>query len=286
MEFMIVTGLSGAGKSRAVDALEDIGYYCVDNLPPVLLAQFAQLFAESHQSVERVALIVDSRGAAVIEDFDRGLKEMQEREIPYKIMFLDCDDEVLLRRFKETRRPHPLTEIGDISIKEAIVRDRQILQHVKQAADYLIDTSRLSAAQLREQIVEIFTEHPETAMTVQCMSFGFKYGTPHDADIVLDVRCFPNPFYVDELKNRTGLESAVQDYVLNCEHSQEFQNRLYSLVDYMLPLYRNEGKSRLLIAIGCTGGKHRSVTFVEKLADHLQQNGARVVVNHRDIKKL
>lgn len=286
MEFMIVTGLSGAGKSRAVDALEDIGYYCVDNLPPVLLAQFAQLFAEAHQSVERVALIVDSRGAAVIEDFDRGLKEMQEREIPYEIMFLDCDDEVLVRRFKETRRPHPLTEIGDISIKEAIARDRQILQHVKQAADYLIDTSRLSAAQLREQIVAIFTEHPETAMTVQCMSFGFKYGTPRDADIVLDVRCFPNPFYVDDLKNRTGLEPVVQDYVLNAEHSREFQNRLYHLVDYMLPLYRNEGKSRLLIAIGCTGGKHRSVTFVEKLAEHLQQNGARVVVNHRDIKKL
>ncbi len=286
MEFMIVTGLSGAGKSRAVDALEDIGYYCVDNLPPVLLAQFAQLFAQSNQSVERVALIVDSRGAAVIEDFDRGLKEMEERGIPYKIMFLDCDDEVLLRRFQETRRPHPLTEIGDVSLKEAITRDRQILQHVKQAADYLIDTSRLSAAQLREQIVQIFTERPETAMTVQCMSFGFKYGTPHDADIVLDARCFPNPFYVDELKNRTGLEKEVQDYVLNCEESREFQKRLYHLVDYMLPLYRNEGKSRLLIAIGCTGGKHRSVTFVEKLAEHLEQNGARVVVNHRDIKKL
>ncbi len=286
MEFMIVTGLSGAGKSRAVDALEDIGYYCVDNLPPTLLAQFAQLFSQSKESVERVALIVDARGAAMLEDFDRGLQEMRERGISYKIMFLDCDDEVLIRRFKETRRPHPLTEVGDISLKEAIVRNRQILQHVKQAANYLIDTSHLSAAQLREQIVQIFTERPETAMTVQCMSFGFKYGTPHDADIVLDARCFPNPFYVDELKTRTGLEKEVQDYVLNCEESREFQKRLYHLVDYMLPLYRNEGKSRLLIAIGCTGGKHRSVTFTEQLARHLKAGGAWVIVNHRDIKKL
>lgn len=286
MEFMIVTGLSGAGKSRAVDALEDIGYYCVDNLPPVLLAQFAQLFSQSKESVERVALIVDARGAAVLDDFDCGLREMREREISYKIMFIDCDDEVLMRRFKETRRPHPLTEIGDASLKEAIIRERRLLEHIKQAADYLIDTSSLTVAQLREQIVQIFVEAPETAMTVQCLSFGFKYGSPHDADLVLDVRCFPNPFYVDALKTHTGLDQEVRDYVLNCEESREFQKRLYALVDYMMPLYRNEGKSRLVIAIGCTGGKHRSVTFTEELARHLKAGGARVIVNHRDIKKI
>lgn len=286
MEFLIVTGMSGAGKSRAVDALEDIGYYCVDNLPPVLLAQFAELFSRSKEQVQRVALIVDSRGAAGVEDFDKGLKDMREREISYRVMFLDCEDEVLVRRYKETRRRHPLTDIGDASVSEAIIRERRLLEHIKLVADYLIDTSNLTSAQLREQIVQMFLENPDTAMTIQCMSFGFKYGAPHEADITLDVRCFPNPFYVDELKHRTGLDKEVRDYVLACEESREFEKRMFSLIDYMLPLYRNEGKSQLVIAIGCTGGKHRSVTFTEELAAHLKELGIHAIINHRDISKL
>ncbi len=286
MEFLIVTGMSGAGKSRAVDALEDIGYYCVDNLPPILLAQFAELFSKSKDQVQRVALIVDSRGAAGIEDFDKGLRDMRAREISYRIMFLDCEDNVLVRRYKETRRRHPLTDIGDASVKEAIIRERRLLEHIKMAADYLIDTSNFTSAQLREQVVQMFLENPDTAMTIQCMSFGFKYGSPHEADITLDVRCFPNPFYVDELKHRTGLDKEVRDYVLACEESQEFEKRMFSLIDYMLPLYRNEGKSQLVIAIGCTGGKHRSVTFTEELAAHLKEQGIHAIINHRDIKKL
>lgn len=286
MEFLIVTGMSGAGKSRAVDALEDIGYYCVDNLPPVLLAQFAELFSRSKEQVQRVALIVDSRGAAGVEDFDKGLKDMRAREISYRVMFLDCEDEVLVRRYKETRRRHPLTDIGDASVSEAIIRERRLLEHIKLVADYLIDTSNLTSAQLREQIVQMFLENPDTAMTIQCMSFGFKYGAPHEADITLDVRCFPNPFYVDELKHRTGLDKEVRDYVLACEESREFEKRMFSLIDYMLPLYRNEGKSQLVIAIGCTGGKHRSVTFTEELAAHLKEQGIHAIINHRDISKL
>lgn len=285
MEFLIVTGMSGAGKSRAVDALEDIGYYCVDNLPPVLLARFAQLFSASKEQVQKVALIVDSRGATGVDDFDKGLRDMREREIPYRIMFLDCEDAVLMRRYKETRRRHPLTEIGDSSVKQAVVRERQLLEHVKTAADYLIDTSHFTSAQLREQIVQMFLENPDAAMSIQCMSFGFKYGTPREADFLLDVRCFPNPFYVDELKHRTGLEKQVQDFVLECEESREFERRMFALVDYMLPLYRNEGKTQLVLAIGCTGGKHRSVTFTERLAAHLKEQGVSAVVNHRDIAK-
>ena len=286
MEFLIVTGMSGAGKSRAVDALEDIGYYCVDNLPPVLLAQFAQLFAQSKNTVERVALIVDARGALLEKDFEKGLCELREQTISYKIMFLDCTDDVLVRRFKETRRRHPLTEIGDSSTLDAIARERRLLEKVKIAADYMIDTSHLTSAQLREQIVQIFLEKPENAMTIQCMSFGFKYGSPGEADFVMDVRCFPNPFYVDTLKQKTGLDREVQEFVLQYPECLEFEKRLFALIDYMLPLYRNEGKSQLLVAIGCTGGKHRSVTFTEELAKHLKENGAAVVINHRDIKKI
>lgn len=286
MEFLIVTGMSGAGKSLAVDALEDIGYYCVDNLPPILLAQFAQLFLQSKESVDRVALIADSRGTAILDEFDLCLRNMRERQIPYKIMFLDCDDEVLVRRFKETRRRHPLTEIGDSSVVEAIQRERRLLEHIQFAADYLVDTSLFTAAQLKGNIVQMFLETPQNAMTIQCLSFGFKYGSPREADLVLDVRCFPNPFYVEHLKTHTGLEKAVQDFVMDSEESCEFEKRLFALVDYLIPLYRKEGKSQLMVAIGCTGGKHRSVTFTERLAHHLEANGEPVLINHRDIKKL
>jgi len=286
MEFMIVTGMSGAGKSRAMAALEDIGYYCVDNLPPILLAQFAQLFADKHSEANKVAIAVDSRGAAGVEEFEQGLNEMRAQDISYRIMFLDCEDSVLVRRYKETRRRHPLTDIGDASVTDAITRERAMLRNMKAAAHYMIDTSRLTTAQLREQIVQMFLDNPDTAMPVQCVSFGFKYGAPLEADLVLDVRCFRNPFYIDELKHKTGLDKEVREFVLNSDASKGFEKHLFGLVDYMLPLYRNEGKSQLVIAIGCTGGKHRSVTFTERLAEHLKADNVPVIINHRDIKKL
>lgn len=285
MDFMIVTGMSGAGKSRAMAALEDIGYYCVDNLPPVLLAQFAQLLADKHSESEKVALAVDSRGATGLEEFAQGLNEMRMQDIPYRIVFLDCEDDVLMRRYKETRRRHPLAESEDVSFAAAIQREREMLSGMKAAAHYRIDTSHLTTAQLRDQIVQMFLSNPDTAMPVQCMSFGFKYGAPLEADMVLDVRCFRNPYYIPELKHKTGLDKEVSDFVLNSETSRGFEQHLFGLLDYMLPLYRNEGKSQLIIAIGCTGGKHRSVTFTERLAEHLKENNVPVVINHRDIKK-
>ncbi|MBP3381968.1 MAG: RNase adapter RapZ [Clostridia bacterium] len=286
MDFMIVTGMSGAGKSRAMAALEDIGYYCVDNLPPVLLAQFAQLLADKHGESEKVALAVDSRGATGLEEFEQGLNEMRMQDIPYRVMFLDCDNDVLMRRYKETRRRHPLAEPEDVSFAKAIAKERKMLSSMKKAAHYRIDTSQLTTAQLRDQIVQMFLANPDTAMPVQCMSFGFKYGAPLEADMVLDVRCFRNPYYVPELKHKTGLDKEVSDFVLNSETSRGFEQHLFGLLDYMLPLYRNEGKSQLVIAIGCTGGKHRSVTFTERLAAHLKENNVPVVINHRDIKKI
>ncbi|MCI9414313.1 MAG: RNase adapter RapZ [Clostridiales bacterium] len=285
MEFVIVTGLSGAGKSRAVDALEDIGFYCVDNMPPKLLSKFAELCLQSQEKLSRVAIVIDSRGGRLFRGLFDELDAMREQGGSYKILFLECEDQVLARRFKETRRKHPLASENGGSVLKAIEAERQLLRSARTRADYLIDTSHLSSAQLRERIAQLFLGDTNGAMMVQCMSFGFKYGYPSEADIVMDVRCLPNPYYVDALRSRTGLESEVRDYVLDRDETREFQRRLYDLIDYMLPLYRNEGKSQLVIAIGCTGGRHRSVCLTEELARHIGDGGQRVMVNHRDIQK-
>lgn len=285
MEFVIVSGLSGAGKSRAVDALEDIGFYCVDNMPPKLLPKFAELCLQSQGSLSRVAIVIDARGGQLFNSLFEGLAELKRQGSDYKILFLECDNQVLARRYKETRRKHPLTDENGGSVMRAIEAERELLKELRSRTDYLIDTSHLSSAQLREQVIALFLEDTTKGMTVQCMSFGFKYGYPSEADLVLDVRCLPNPFYVDELKHKTGLDKEVRDYVLERDVTKGFQKRLYDLIDYLIPLYNNEGKSQLVIAIGCTGGKHRSVTLTEELAKHLTENGARVRVNHRDIQK-
>lgn len=285
MEFVIVTGLSGAGKSRAVDALEDIGFYCVDNMPPKLLSKFAELCLQSQEKLSRVAIVIDSRGGRLFRGLFDELDAMREQGGSYKILFLECEDQVLARRFKETRRKHPLASENGGSVLKAIEAERQLLRSARTRADYLIDTSHLSSAQLRERIAQLFLGDTNGAMMVQCMSFGFKYGYPSEADIVMDVRCLPNPYYVDALRSRTGLESEVRDYVLDRDETREFQRRLYDLIDYMLPLYRNEGKSQLVIAIGCTGGRHRSVCLTEELARHIGDGGQQVMVNHRDIQK-
>lgn len=286
MEFIIVTGLSGAGKSRAVDVLEDIGFYCVDNMPPKLLPKFAELCLQSQDKLTRVALVSDVRGGRQFEGLIDSLDELTRQGGEYKVLFLDCNDQVLARRFKETRRQHPLAASCGGSVAQAIEKERLLLKAARARTDYLIDTSYLSPAQLRERLVGLFLENEKSGMQVQCMSFGFKYGYPAEADLVMDVRCLPNPFYVDELKHQTGLDPAVRDYVLDRDVTREFQARLYSLIDYLLPLYSDEGKSQLVIAIGCTGGKHRSVALTEALARHIIDAGGRVAVNHRDIGKL
>lgn len=286
MEFVIVSGLSGAGKSCAIDAMEDIGFYCVDNMPPMLLPKFAELSLQSQETLPRVAIVIDARGGELLNDFSASLEELQRLGVAYHILFLECENTVLARRYKETRRKHPLTDRCGGSVVKAIEAERELLGVVRSRTDYLIDTTHLSAAQLRQRIVGLFLEDAHQQMPIQCMSFGFKYGYPAEADLLFDVRCFPNPFYVDALRQKTGLDADVRDYVLESQDTLAFLDKLYDMVDFLIPRYETEGKSQLVIAIGCTGGKHRSVTLAECLAKHLQESGRRVMVNHRDIQKI
>ena len=284
MELVIITGMSGAGKSQAIKALEDIGYYCVDNLPPALMHKFAELCRQSAGTIRRVALVTDVRSGPMFEELLGSIDAVRQTGLTCKLLFLDCDDTTLLRRYKETRRLHPLTEPGG-RVEEALLRERQLLDPVARCCDYRIDTTQLTANQLKSTVKGIFREEQEVPLTVECMSFGFKYGFPAEADLMLDVRCFPNPFYVPALKPLTGLDAAVRDYVLRPEETQGFLTRLYDMTDYLIPLYVNEGKSQLVIAIGCTGGQHRSVAIAEALAAHLRKAGQRVLVTHRDMEK-
>lgn len=285
MDFVIITGLSGAGKSRAIDALEDIGFYCVDNMPPSLIPKFADLCYQSGGKVNRVAIVTDIRGGDFFEDFFQELDYMKSKEVKYKILFLDASDTVLINRYKETRRRHPLTDMFNGSVELAIKAERKILMPARERADYVVDTLLLTAQQLKQKIMGIFSTSNTEGMLIDCMSFGFKYGIPAEADLVFDVRCLPNPFYIDELKLKTGLNKEVRDYVMQSEKSVELLARLTDLVDFLLPMYRDEGKSHLVIAVGCTGGKHRSVTFAENIYKHLSSMGLRTTVNHRDITK-
>ena len=286
MQFVIVTGLSGAGKSRAAVALEDIGFYCVDNIPPKLLPKFVEMAIQSEDRLSRVALVVDVRSGQMFDDLFVGLEELKRLGGDYRILFLDCDNQVLERRYKETRRQHPLIGGAIDSIQQAITAERLMLKPLLDRTDYRVDTTHLSAAQLKERVTGLFLGDKTKGMMVQCMSFGFKYGYPSEADLVFDVRCFPNPFYEPELKHKTGLDAEVRDFVRDNEETKGFERRLYDLLDYLLPLYRDEGKSQLVVAIGCTGGKHRSVALAEALAEHISEGGTPVVVNHRDIIKL
>ena len=285
LEFLIVTGLSGAGKSRAVDALEDIGFYCVDNIPPKLIPTFYDLCAKAGNTFSRVAVVTDIRGGDMFSSLFETLDDLRNEDKRYRILFLDANDFVLINRFKETRRKHPLAENNLGSLEQAVKLEREILRPVREKADYIIDTSFLSPAQLKERISNLFLGDASQALMIHCVSFGFKYGIPTEADLVFDVRCLPNPFYIEELKPLTGLDEPVYSYVMKWEQTKGFVQRLISLIDYMIPLYCDEGKSQLVIAIGCTGGKHRSVALAQLLYDHLLEKGHRTSVNHRDIRK-
>lgn len=285
MEFIIITGLSGAGKSVAMKNMEDIGYYCVDNLPPVLVSTFYELCEKSNDDrMKKIAVATDTRSGEVFDDLFASLDKLRSEKRKYKILFLDARDDVLLRRFKETRRKHPLSEHA-ASTEEAVRLDRTLMMSVKARADYVIDTSLLSPTQLRERISSLFLGNISLGLTVTCMSFGFKYGLPAESDLVFDVRCLPNPFYIPELKPHTGLDACVFDYVMQFEQSKGYAKRMIDLVDFSLPLYLSEGKSQLVIAVGCTGGKHRSVTLTRVLYNHILETGQRTIVHHRDITK-
>ena len=285
MEFIIITGLSGAGKSVAMKNMEDIGFYCVDNIPPVLVPTFYELCEKSTDDhMKKIAVVTDIRAGDVFGDLFASLDKLRSVHKKYKILFLDARDDVLLRRFKETRRKHPLSD-NSATTELAVSLERELLMPVKACADYVIDTSLLSPTQLKERITSLFLGNISLGLTVTCMSFGFKYGLPAESDLVFDVRCLPNPFYIPELKEHTGLEDCVYDYVMQFEQSEGFAKRMIDLVDYSLPLYLSEGKSQLVIGIGCTGGKHRSVTLTRVLYKHIFETGQRAIVHHRDISK-
>lgn len=284
MDFIIVTGLSGAGKSRAMHAMEDIGFYCIDNLPPKLISPFYDLCTQVQPQLSQVAVVTDIRGGDMFSSLFEALDNLKRENKPYKILFLDANDIVLQNRFKETRRKHPLSE-DTHGIEQAVKLEREILRPVRERADYLIDTSLLSPAQLKQRIDSLFLDNASNALSIHCVSFGFKYGMPTEADLVFDVRCLPNPYYVEELRNLNGLDEPVRAYVMKWEQTQGFIKRLLDLIDYMMPLYCNEGKSQLVIAVGCTGGHHRSVAIAQLLYDHLIAQGMHASVNHRDIQK-
>ena len=285
MNFLIVTGLSGAGKSMAVNALEDIGFFCIDNIPVALLPRIVDFALQGENQLSRVAVVMDVRGVRNKEQLEEALADLDAKKIEYEILFLDANNHTIQRRYKETRRQHPISVSDHVSIEEAIERERRLLQPLRSRAKYVIDTSLLSAAQTKERVCGLFLDKGKSPMALTVVSFGFKYGLPQEADLVLDVRCLPNPFYVPELKNLTGMEQPVVDYVMAAPESQELLRRYESMLEYALPLYVKEGKSQLMIAVGCTGGKHRSITFARKIGEFCQKLGYEPSIQHRDAKR-
>jgi UPF0042 nucleotide-binding protein len=284
MEFLIITGISGAGKSRAVSFLEDIGFCCVDNLPSELIENFYDLkMQEADSKNKKYAVVIDIKGGESFYGFFEVLNKFNLEDKPYKILFLDAADDVVVRRYSEERKKHPLAE--NYKISEAIHLERKILKPIFERADYTIDNSNLPPSQLKKRLIALFMDNPDNSITVNCMSFGFKYGVPAGADTIIDVRCFPNPFYDSKLKELTGLDEPLKKFVMEKEETQTFIKKFFDLYDYLLPLYRNEGKSQMVIAIGCTGGKHRSVAIAQCLHDHLAKLNYRTNVYHRDIDK-
>ena len=284
MNFIVVTGLSGAGKSKVIELLEDIDFVCIDNLPPKLIPAFGNIVQKSEQDF-KTAVVTDVRSGSGFKEMSSALEELKNMGIEFKILFVDADNNTLVNRYKETRRKHPLGKKYKDSLLDAIKAEREMLEPIKQISNYVIDTTHLTTKQLKDRIAGYFLENLQQTMQIQCMSFGFKYGIPSDADLVYDVRCLPNPFYIDKLRNLTGLNEEVSSYVMKFDQSKEFLSKILDIIDFSVPLYREEGKSELVIAFGCTGGKHRSVTFAEECYAHLKDKDFRVNITHRDITK-
>ena len=285
MRFIIVTGLSGAGKSEATNALEDMGYFCVDNLPPKLIKKFAEVCKQSQGSIDKVALVMDIRGGIFFDDLFESLSELSKEQFQYEILFLDTSDEVLVKRFKEKRRSHPLAPGGRVIT--GIELERQKLRDVKDKADVIIDTSKYAIKDLREEMARKFgdKEMPEKQMAITILSFGFKYGIPVDSDLVFDVRFIPNPFYIPELKPFSGNDEPVKNYVMEQTETQTFLQKANDMFEFLIPNYQKEGKRQLIISIGCTGGRHRSVAIANSIYETLHSNNHDVYVEHRDIKE-
>lgn len=285
MRFVIVTGLSGAGKTQAVRSLEDLGYFCVDNLPPTLIPKFAEACFQTEGRIDKIALVIDIRGGKFFDDLFESLSYLKDQNYTYEILYLDCDDEVLIKRFKESRRKHPLAPDG--RVVNGILQERNRLEEVKNRADNIINTTKLSTRELREEITRIYGEEGqiETQLMITVVSFGFKYGIPVDSDLVFDVRFLPNPFYIPELKHFSGNDKEVKEYVMGFTETQGFVNKLEDMLEFLIPNYVKEGKRQLIVSIGCTGGRHRSVAISNAIFERLKKDGHKVNLDHRDINE-
>ncbi len=284
MRFVMVTGLSGAGKTQAINALEDLGFFCVDNLPPTLIPKFAELCAQSEGKLNKIAVVVDIRGGGFFDSIEETLETLKHAGVKWEILFLEAADETLVRRFKESRRPHPVRPQGPLL--EGIREERKRLQELKGRAHKIIDTTDRTNKQLKEEIIAAFGEESKSAaLNVTVMSFGYKYGIPLDADLLMDVRFLPNPHYIDKLRPLTGNDKEIQEFVLDSQVTRTFMRKYFDLIKFLVPKYVKEGKTSLVIGIGCTGGRHRSVTLAIKIGELLSALDASVTLQHRDIEK-
>lgn len=283
-ELVVLTGVSGAGKSTAMGFLEDVGYYCVDNMPPELMTTFVSLLADSEQ-YNKVAIVCDVRSSRIFEKISDSIDDVESYGYFVKFIYLDVNDKEGLKRYKLTRRKHPFADKFNGSIQSAIEYEKEILAPLRARADHIIDTSDITTPQLRTRLTQILLQSERDVMNIHCMSFGFKHGIPAEADFVIDVRCLPNPYWVDSLRNKTGLDKEVYDYVFSFDQSNELLTKLIDFFDFLNPLYIKEGKSQIVFAIGCTGGNHRSVAFAEALKNHFAKKWDNVSVNHRDIDR-
>src|SRR5699024_6634672 len=283
MEFLIITGMSGAGKSQAMKVMEDMGYYCMDNLPPELVPNFAELWHESKRKIGKVAVVVDIRGGEFFNTLFESLDNLQDKGIGYKILFLDASNNTLIRRYKELRRPHPLKSEG--SILDGIHKERKLLEEIKDKSYYIVDTSKLTLGMLKDELYNMFLENGETRrLSISVTSFGFKNGMLMDGDLIFDVRFLPNPYYIPELKEVSGENQETMDYVFKWPQTSIFINKVMEMLEFLIPFYIDEGKTQLVVGIGCTGGFHRSVAISNKIGEKLSENGHRAIVHHRDLR--
>lgn len=281
MEAVIITGLSGAGKSQAANCLEDLGFYCIDNMPPALIKNFITLAMNERSSIEKAAFVIDIRGGEFFDEINPCLQDLRTMGLKYKVLFLEASDEILIRRFNETRRQHPLAEGGETLT--GINRERDVLKEIRGMSDFVIDTSNMKASKLREEIKEIFTTGEDAGFVINIFSFGFKHGIPLEADMVFDMRFIPNPYYVPSLKKLTGNSKKIQEYVLKFPEAQSFIKHADTMIGEMIPCYMREGKYHLNLAFGCTGGQHRSVTMANVFAKKFKEQGLRITIEHRDL---
>ncbi len=285
MRFILISGLSGAGKSKSASFLEDMGYYVVDNMPAALIPKFAELCMAGQGHYDKVALVTDIRGGQTFDALFDALAQLKDMGCDYKILFVEASLEAIIKRYKETRRSHPLAKAGR-SLEEAVALERSALEPVRKRSEYILDTSALSTAKLRGEMLRLFGEGDgKPDMSVSVISFGFKNGIPLEADLVFDVRCLPNPYYIAELRNQTGLDAGVRDFVFGYQQTWDLMSHLESLLSFLLPLYVEEGKTALVIAVGCTGGHHRSVAVTRALADFIRQKGYNASESHRDMTR-